>query len=113
LGGSGQISGNFTIETANDLAILLNAGALPASLRVIEQRTVGAELGADSVVAGEWSAGAGLAVVAIFMIATYGLFGVFATIALAVNMVLLLAVLTSLGATLTLPGIAGMVLTMG
>ena len=113
LGGSGQISGSFTIQTANDLAILLNAGALPASLKVIEERTVGAELGADSVVAGEWSAAFGLLAVAVFMIATYGLFGVFATLALAVNVLLLLALLTTLGATLTLPGIAGMVLTMG
>ncbi len=113
LGGSGQITGNFSYQSANDLANMLNAGALPASLKVIEQRTVGAELGADSVLAGEWSAGAGLAVVALFMIATYGLFGFFATIALAVNIIMLMSVLTVLGATLTLPGIAGMVLTMG
>ncbi len=113
LGGQGQISGNFTAETANDLSILLNAGALPAALTVIEERTVGAELGADSVQAGKLAALGGLAAVVCFMIATYGLFGVFATIALAVNMLLLFAVLTGLQATLTLPGIAGMVLTMG
>jgi protein-export membrane protein SecD len=113
IGGSGQISGNFSIETANDLAILLNAGALPAALSVIEERTVGAELGADSVQAGKLAAMGGLAAVVVFMIATYGLFGFFATIALAVNMLLLMAVLTFLQATLTLPGIAGMVLTMG
>ena len=113
LGGQGQISGNFTAETANDLSILLNAGALPAGLTVIEERTVGAELGADSVQAGKLAAIGGLVAVIVFIVATYGLFGVFATIALAVNMVLLLAVLTGLQATLTLPGIAGMVLTMG
>ena len=113
LGGQGQISGSFTIETANDLSILLNAGALPAALTVIEERTVGAELGADSVQAGKFAAMCGLAAVVVFMVATYGLFGVFAAIALCVNMTLLVAVLTALQATLTLPGIAGMVLTMG
>jgi protein-export membrane protein SecD len=113
IGGQGQISGNFTVETANDLAILLNAGALPAPLNVIEERTVGAELGADSIQAGKLAAVGGLAAVIVFMIATYGLFGLFATAALAVNMTLLFALLTALQATLTLPGIAGMVLTMG
>ena len=113
LGGSGQITGNFTSETANDLSILLNAGALPAALSVIEERTVGAELGADSIQAGKLASIGGLVAVVAFMIATYGLFGVFATMALGVNMVLLIAVLTLLQATLTLPGIAGMVLTMG
>ncbi|MEA2824159.1 MAG: preprotein translocase subunit SecD [Alphaproteobacteria bacterium] len=113
LGGAGQISGNFTLETANDLSILLNAGALPAALSVIEERTVGAELGADSIQAGKLAAIGGLVAVVTFIILTYGLFGVFATIALAVNMVLLISVLTALQATLTLPGIAGMVLTMG
>ena len=113
LGGQGQISGNFTLETANDLSILLNAGALPAALSVIEERTVGAELGADSVQAGKLAALGGLLAVIAFMVATYGLFGVFATLALAVNMSLLFALLTGLQATLTLPGIAGMVLTMG
>ncbi|HYK80351.1 MAG TPA: protein translocase subunit SecD [Micropepsaceae bacterium] len=113
LGGSGQISGNFTLETANDLSILLNAGALPAALTVIEERTVGAELGADSIQAGKLAALGGLVAVVTFIILTYGLFGVFATVALAVNMVLLISVLTALQATLTLPGIAGMVLTMG
>jgi protein-export membrane protein SecD len=113
LGGSGQISGNFTLETANDLSILLNAGALPAALSVIEERTVGAELGADSIQAGKLAAIGGLVAVVSFIILTYGLFGLFATVALAVNMVLLISVLTALQATLTLPGIAGMVLTMG
>jgi protein-export membrane protein SecD len=113
LGGSGQISGNFTTQTANDLAILLNAGALPAALTVIQESSVGAELGADSIAAGKLAAVGGLIAVVIFILATYGLFGVFATIALAVNMMLLMSVLTLLQATLTLPGIAGMVLTMG
>jgi protein-export membrane protein SecD len=113
LGGQGQISGNFTLQTANDLAVLLNAGALPAKLTVIEERTVGAELGADSVEAGKLASMGGLAAVVVFMVATYGLFGFFAAVALAVNMLLLVAILTALQATLTLPGIAGMVLTMG
>jgi SecD/SecF fusion protein len=113
LGGSGQITGGFTTQTANNLAILLRAGALPAPLNVIEERTVGAELGADSVRAGRDAALAGLAMVVAFMILRYGLFGVFADVALTLNVVLLLAVLTLFGATLTLPGIAGIVLTMG
>jgi protein-export membrane protein SecD len=113
LGGSGQISGNFTVQAANDLAVLLNAGALPAALRVIEERTVGAELGADSVSAGGQASILGLVAVVIFMLASYGLFGGFAAIGLFVNMLLLIAVLTALQATLTLPGIAGIVLTMG
>jgi len=113
LGGSGEISGNFTVQSANDLAILLRAGALPAPLKVLERRTVGAELGADSVKAGTYSALGGLLMVALFMIARYGLFGLFADIALTINVMLLMAVLTLFGATLTLPGIAGIVLTMG
>jgi len=113
LAGSGDITGNFTVETANDLAILLRAGALPAPLRVIEQRTVGAELGADQVVAGKYSTLAGLVLVVLFMVARYGLFGLFADVALAFNVILLMAALTAFGATLTLPGIAGIVLTMG
>jgi SecD/SecF fusion protein len=113
IGGSGYIEGNFTSASANDLAVLLRAGALPAPLKVIEQRTVGAELGADSVKAGKYSAIGGLILVALFMIARYGLFGVFADVALTLNVVLLFAALTLFGATLTLPGIAGIVLTMG
>jgi protein-export membrane protein SecD len=113
LGGSGQITGSFTAQGANDMAILLRAGALPAPLKPLEERSVGAELGADSIKAGRYSALAGLAMVALFMILRYGLFGVFADIALTLNIVLLLAVLTAFGATLTLPGIAGIVLTMG
>ncbi|HVU19755.1 MAG TPA: protein translocase subunit SecD [Rhizomicrobium sp.] len=113
LGGSGQITGNFTVQGASDLAILLRAGALPAPLKPIDQRTVGAELGADSVKAGGYSTMAGLLLVILFMIGRYGLFGVFADVALVFNVILLIATLTMLGATLTLPGIAGIVLTMG
>jgi preprotein translocase subunit SecD len=113
LGGQGEISGNFTWQSANDLAVLLNAGALPAPLKILEERTVGAELGADSIKAGKYSAIGGLILVVLFMIARYGLFGVFADVALTLNVVLLLAALTLFGATLTLPGIAGIVLTMG
>jgi len=113
LGGSGQIQGSFTAQSAHDLATLLRAGALPAPLKVIEKRTVGAELGADSVKAGRYSALAGLLLVALFMIARYGLFGLFANVALTFNVILLLAALTLFNATLTLPGIAGIVLTMG
>jgi preprotein translocase subunit SecD len=113
LGGSGFITGSFTAKTANDMAILLRAGALPAPLKPLEERSVGAELGADSIKAGRYSALAGLAMVALFMVLRYGLFGLFADIALTLNVVLLLAALTAFGATLTLPGIAGIVLTMG
>jgi protein-export membrane protein SecD len=113
LGGSGQITGNFTVQTATDLAGVLNAGALPASLKVLSESSVGPELGGDQISAGRTSALAGLALVALFMLARYGLFGVFADIALTLNIVLLLAALTLFGATLTLPGIAGIVLTMG
>jgi preprotein translocase subunit SecD len=113
LGGSGQITGNFTTQEANDLAVLLRAGALPAPLKPINQRTVGATLGADSIVAGKYSTLAGLFLVVLFMVGRYGLFGIFADVALTFNIVLLIAILTFLGATLTLPGIAGIVLTMG
>jgi protein-export membrane protein SecD len=113
LGGSGDITGNFSVQSATDLSVLLRSGALPAPLRVIEQRTVGAELGADQVQAGKYSTLAGLALVALFMVARYGLFGLFADLALTLNVILLLAALTAFGATLTLPGIAGIVLTMG
>jgi protein-export membrane protein SecD len=113
LGGSGQISGNFTVERANDLAVLLRSGALPAKLTVIEERTVGASLGADSVESGKKAALMGLALVMLFMLVGYGLFGLFADIALLVNIALIFAVLSLMGATLTLPGIAGIVLTIG
>ena len=113
LGGSGQISGNFTVEGANDLAVLLRAGALPARLTAIEERTVGPGLGADSIAAGEIASLIGMATVVVFMILSYGLFGIIANMALMVNMFLILGALSALGATLTLPGIAGIVLTIG
>jgi protein-export membrane protein SecD len=113
LGGSGEISGGFTVQSATDMAVLLRAGALPAPLKVLEVRTVGAELGADAIKSGKISAIAGLVLVALFMFARYGMFGLFADLALALNMILLMAALTLFGATLTLPGIAGIVLTMG
>ena len=112
-GGSGQISGNFTVESANDLAILLRAGALPASLTIVEERTVGPSLGADSIAAGEIAGVIGLVAVVVFIIVAYGLFGIFATLALAINIALIMGVLSALQATLTLPGIAGIVLTVG
>jgi len=112
-GGTGQISGSFTTQTANDLAVLLRAGALPASLDVIEERTVDASLGADSIQHG-LTAGIVAAVLVIsFMVIAYGLFGVFANISLILNIVLIFGALSMLGATLTLPGIAGIVLTIG
>jgi protein-export membrane protein SecD len=113
LGGSGQISGNFTVQKANDLAVLLRSGALPAKLTVIEERTVGASLGADSIESGKKAAIVGLILVVLFMFAAYGLFGLFANLALFVNVVLIFAVLSLIGATLTLPGIAGIVLVIG
>ncbi len=113
LGGSGQISGNFTIDEVNELSILLRSGALPATLTPIEERSVGASLGADSVEAGQRASVIGLVGVIIFTIIAYGLFGVFAVIALLANLSMLVAILSILQATLTLPGIAGIVLTVG
>ncbi len=113
LGGSGQISGNFTVQSANDLAILLRAGALPAPLTVIEQRTVGPDLGADSVEQGKVASVIGLVAVIVYMAVSYGLFGILANLALMLNLILVAAALSLLGATLTLPGIAGIVLTVG
>ena len=112
-GGSGQISGNFTVQQANDLAILLRAGALPAKLTVIEQRTVGPGLGQDSIEKGELAAYVGSILVVVFMLVTYRLFGVFANIAVAINVAMIFGLLSLLNATLTLPGIAGIVLTVG
>ncbi|MBG6143790.1 protein-export membrane protein SecD [Labrenzia sp. EL_142] len=113
LGGSGQISGNFTVEGANDLAILLRAGALPAQLTVIEERSIGPGLGADSIEAGKLASIIAGAAVIVFMILAYGRFGVIADLALATNIFLIFGALTVLQATLTLPGIAGIVLTIG
>jgi preprotein translocase subunit SecD len=111
--GSGQITGNFNVAETNELALILRAGALPAPLIVLEERSVGPGLGADSIAAGEIAALVGLALVIIYMVMSYGLFGIFADIALMVNVVLILGALSALQATLTLPGIAGIVLTMG
>ncbi|MEL6437143.1 MAG: protein translocase subunit SecD, partial [Pseudomonadota bacterium] len=113
LGGSGQISGNFTVEGANDLAILLRAGALPLKPTFVEERTVGPSLGADSIAAGEIAGVVGAIAVLVFMFAAYGFLGIIANLALAINIVLVVAALSALGATLTLPGIAGIVLTVG
>jgi preprotein translocase subunit SecD len=113
IGGSGQITGNFTVQSSNDLALLLRAGALPAPLTVLEERTVGPDLGADSIRAGKVASLVGLVFVVVFMLLVYGIFGVFADVALMVNLILLLGFLSMIGATLTLPGIAGIVLTMG
>ncbi|XUJ34214.1 protein translocase subunit SecD [Bradyrhizobium japonicum] len=109
----GQISGNFTVQSANDLAILLRAGALPAPLTVVEERTVGPGLGQDSIEKGELAAYVGSILVIIFMLLTYRLFGVFANIAVAINVAMIFGLLSLLNATLTLPGIAGIVLTVG
>jgi SecD/SecF fusion protein len=113
LGGTGQISGNFTVQSANDLAVLLRAGALPANLTIVEERTVGPGLGQDSINAGKMSAVVGSILVVVFMIGAYGLLGWIANLALLVNLALIVAALSLLGATLTLPGIAGIVLTVG
>jgi preprotein translocase subunit SecD len=113
LGGSGQISGNFTVQAANDLAILLRAGALPAPLTIIEERTVGPGLGQDSIEKGIRASWIGSVMVALYMIATYGLFGVIASVAVAINVVMIMGILSIFGATLTLPGIAAIVLTLG
>jgi preprotein translocase subunit SecD len=112
-GGSGQITGNFTVEEANRLSILLRAGALPAELTFLEERTIGPELGQDSIDAGQIAAIVAMGAVLVFMILSYGLFGVFATLALGVNVALIFGLLSLIGATLTLPGIAGIVLTIG
>jgi preprotein translocase subunit SecD len=112
-GGAGQISGHFTVQEANDLSLLLRAGALPAPLTVVEERTVGPTLGADSVVSGRNAAIIGLAAVSVLVIVSYALWGVMATAALLANMVFIFAMMSVFGGTLTLPGIAGIVLTIG
>ena len=112
-GGSGVISGNFTIQEAQDLALLLRAGALPAPLEIIEERSVGPGLGADSISSGKFASIIGLVLVCIFMILTYGFIGIIANIALIFNIFIIISSLGIIGATLTLPGIAGIVLTIG
>jgi preprotein translocase subunit SecD len=112
-GGSGIITGNFTIEESTNLAILLRAGALPAGLEFLEERTIGPELGADSIKAGKLACAIAFAAVLAFMFMSYGLFGLFANVALIINVFLIFGLLSAIGATLTLPGIAGIVLTIG
>ena len=112
-GGSGQISGRFTVQQANDLSVLLRAGALPAKLTIVEERTVGPGLGQDSIDAGRTAAYVAATLVVTYMLTTYGIFGLFANIALLVHIVMVFAGLVLLQATLTLPGIAGIVLTIG
>ena len=113
IGGTGQISGNFNFQSATDLALLLRSGALPAPLNVIEERTVGPDLGEDSIKAGSFSLLIGFLLVIAYMFVKYKTLGVIANLALIVNLVLLLGILTILEATLTLPGIAGIILTVG
>lgn len=113
LGGSAIITGAFTVQEANDLSILLRAGALPAPLELLEERTVGPGLGADSVAAGEIASIIGLAAVMVFIVLSYGFFGLVANVALGINILMIFGILSMFGATLTLPGIAGIVLTVG
>jgi preprotein translocase subunit SecD len=113
LGGAAQISGTFTVETANQLAISLRSGRLPVELTVIEQSTVGAELGRDSIIRGAIAMAIGTGLVLLFMLITYGRFGVYANIAIILNVTLILAALAIMNASLTLPGIAGLILTVG
>ena len=112
-GGSGIITGNFTVEGSTNLAVLLRAGALPAEMNFLEERTVGPELGQDSIDAGKVAAIAGMVLVGLFMLASYGIFGLFANITLVLSMGIIFGILSMIGGTLTLPGIAGLVLTIG
>lgn len=112
-GGSGEISGGFTVKEAADLSLLLRAGALPAPLNVVEERSVGPSLGSDSVAAGKTASMVAFGFVFVFVVLTYGLFGIFASLALLINIILIFAIMSVLQSTLTLPGIAGIVLTMG
>ena len=113
LGGSGQITGRFSVPEAQDLAVVLRAGALPAPLKILEERTVGPDLGADSVAAGKIAGVVAFVAVMVFMFLSYGVFGLAANVALMVNLILIGAALSLLQASLTLPGIAGIVLTIG
>lgn len=113
LGGSGQIEGGFTVEEANNLSILLRAGALPAPLEILEEKTIGPGLGKDSIDSGTSAAIIGLVCVLIFIILSYGRFGFYANFALILNIIFIVGILSLLQATLTLPGIAGIVLTIG
>ncbi len=113
LNGQSQISGSFTTETANNLAIQLSSGALPVDLSVVEERTVGPDLGADSIRQGLLAMAIGTLLVMVLMIVSYGRFGIYATVALIINVLMLLGIMAAMNATLTLPGIAGFVLTIG
>ncbi|MGI8943320.1 MAG: protein translocase subunit SecD [Qipengyuania sp.] len=113
LGGTAQISGSFSVETANNLAISLRSGALPVDLAVIEERTVGPDLGRDSIEKGTIAMAVGSLLVIFLMIVTYGRFGIYSTIALVINVLMILGIMAALNTTLTLPGIAGFVLTIG
>ena len=113
VGGSGQITGNFNFQSATDLALLLRSGALPAPMNIVEERSVGPDLGKDSIKAGIISLIIGFLLVVLFMIVKYKFFGIIANIALILNLFLLIGILTVFGATLTLPGIAGIILTVG
>jgi preprotein translocase subunit SecD/SecD/SecF fusion protein len=112
-GGTGSITGGFTAQRATDLALLLRAGALPAPLSIVEEQSVGPELGADAIKAGAYSLASGFVLVLVFMATFYGLFGWFANVALVMNLFIMLAILSIMGATLTLPGMAGILLTLG
>ena len=112
-GGTGIITGNFTVESSTNLAVLLRSGALPAAMKFLEERTIGPELGQDSIDSGKMAAGIATVLVALFMFASYGLFGLFANLSLAIVLALLFGALSVIGGTLTLPGIAGIVLTIG
>ncbi len=112
-GGSGIITGSFTVESSTNLAVLLRAGALPAEMTFLEERTVGPELGQDSIDAGKVAAMVGYGAVVLYMIASYGWFGTMASVALAINMAMIFAIFSMIGSTLTMPGIAAIVLTMG
>ncbi len=112
-GGSGIITGNFTSQEATDLAVLLRAGALPAPLEIVEERSVGPGLGADSIAAGKIASIIGMILVCVFMVLIYGSFGLIANVSLIANLFIIVSLLGTIGATLTLPGIAGIVLTIG
>ena len=113
IGGSGQITGNFNFQSATDLALLLRSGALPAPLNIIEERTVGPDLGKDSIKAGIISLIIGFCLVVLFMLYKYKYFGLIANLSLILNLIILIGILTIFEATLTLPGIAGIILTVG
>ncbi len=113
LGGDGIISGSFTVESATELALVLRAGALPAQLKIIEERSIGPNLGADSIESGKLAALVGFLFVVVFMLLSYGILGIFANITLVIALLYILALLSMLQATLTLPGIAGIILTIG